>query len=405
MAWTLWLAPLAGAAPPGHWLTPGDLWRTFAGADLLVHGHLSSLYGGTTTLVTLPGVLVLLAPVAAVVSAAGLGLGVPFTHLAHPSGWLVLGPASVGLCCPALFALDGWARRLAVPVLRRWVLALVQLVIVWNVAAQWGHPEDCLAVAGLLWSLAAAVDGRSGAAGWWLGAACALQPLVLLAAPVVLAVTPAGRRLTWAARVALVPALTLVVPLVANWRATVHAVVDQPNYPTVDHPTPWIALAPRLPGQAVAAGPGRLVALAVAVACFVPVRSAWAGRRGRRWAAGAAGAVLWWGALTLGLRGAFESVMVAYYLWPPLALAVVVAASRRLPLAAAAAAAVATSVFANLDLHWQGRWSWWAVTTAGTAAALAASWWAATWPGRPGPEPAAADRPAADEVGDCRRWT
>lgn len=401
MAWTLWLAPWAGAAPRGRWLTPGDLWRTFEGADLLVHGHLSSLYGSATTLVTLPGVLVMLAPAAAVVSAAGLGFGVPFTQLAHPSAWLVLGPAAVGLCCPALFALDGWARRLAVPVARRWVLALVELVLIWNVAVQWGHPEDCLAIAGLLWALAATADGRRGAAAWWLGAACAVQPLVLLALPVVMAAVPARQVPGWLARVVLVPALVLAAPLAANWGATVHAVVDQPNYPTVDHITPWIALAPHLPGEAVSAGPGRLVALVLALACFVPARSAWADRR----APDARAAVLWWAALALALRVGFESVMVAYYLWPPLAVALVVAGRRRRCLMVGTVAAIATSVFANLDLHWQGRWAWWAVTTAGTAVAVAAGWWAAAPPRTAVTRPGAVRLAAGGEVPDSPTWT
>ena len=32
----------------------------------------------------------------------------------------------------------------------------------------------------------------------------------------------------------------------ANWTATIRAVTRQPNWPAIDHPTPWLFLAPHL---------------------------------------------------------------------------------------------------------------------------------------------------------------
>jgi hypothetical protein len=46
-------------------------------------------------------------------------------------------------------------------------------------------------------------------------------------------------------------------------------VLDQPNFPNLNHRTPWTALAPSIGGHglvmAVADGPGRLVAIVIAM--------------------------------------------------------------------------------------------------------------------------------------------
>ena len=99
-----------------------------------------------------------------------------------------------------------------------------------------------------------------------------------------------------------------------------------------------------------------------------------AGRRWRAargapsWSADILAEVLWWTAVALALRSVFEPVMVAYYLWPPLAVALIASSrswSRLVP--ASAAAAVLTLVS---QVTWQGPWSWWAPMVAGLALTL-----------------------------------
>src|SRR5271156_3324787 len=51
------------------WSLPDDLWGTLIAAQRLVHLDLSGLYTHPTQLVSLPGAAVLLAPVAAIISA------------------------------------------------------------------------------------------------------------------------------------------------------------------------------------------------------------------------------------------------------------------------------------------------------------------------------------------------
>ena len=111
------------------------------------------------------------------------------------------------------------------------------------------------------------VAGETGRAAWLAGAAVAVQPLVLLALPVLLAVITLRRWPGFLARTAAPGVLLLAVAAAANWTATIHAVTSQPNSPTIDHPTPWIYLAPHLAGDEVAAGPARILAIVAACGC------------------------------------------------------------------------------------------------------------------------------------------
>jgi hypothetical protein len=195
---------------------------------------------------------------------------------------------------------------------------------------------------------------------------------------------------------AAVPAALLVgLAAAANWTATWHAVTSQPNWPSRNHPTPWTALAPEIGGGAVAAGPGRLVAILIACACAMVV--------GRRWrATGDLGTwnparlseLVWWVAAALALRCVFESVMVAYYVWPVLAVALVASSAGRARL-------IVTSVAASIltfaaQVPWHGPWLWWGAVVLGLALNLTAAWpgrarWptgpAAEVPAEPTPEP------------------
>ena len=73
--------------------------------------------------------------------------------------------------------------------------------------------------------------------------------------------------------------------------------------------------------------------------------------------------LLWWSAAALAMRTVFESVVVAYYLWPTLAVALITA-SRSWPrlVAASLAAAVLTLVS---QVSGRGPWIWWASMVAG----------------------------------------
>jgi outer membrane lipoprotein-sorting protein len=362
MASTTWWGPdLLGTH---GWMVPHDLWGTLVAARRLAHLDVSGLYTQPTGLVSLPGAAVILIPVTAVTGAAGLSLRVPGAHNPHPGAWLLAGPYLIILSAVALFAADAIAEDLGVTRPRRALLAAAGAVALSSVSVGWGHPEDAVAVGLLLFAILALTRARTGRAGWLMGAAVAAQPLVLLALPVILMVIQPRRLAGFLARAAAPGALLLAAAAAANWPATIHAVTVQPNWPAIDHPTPWTALAPHLSHGAVAAGPARLLAILAACGCALAA--------GRRWRAAPATAgwssqtlaeLLWWAAVALAMRSVFEPVMVAYYLWPVLAVALVTA-SRNWPRLVATSLAAATLTCVG-QVSWRGPWIWWASMVAG----------------------------------------
>ena len=250
------------------------------------------------------------------------------------------------------------------------MLATAGAVALWGVTLRFGHPEDAVAVGLFLYGLLALArsragmrtgraetrtgraetrtgraETRTGRAAWLIGAAVAVQPLVLLALPLVLVVIERRRcAASWPGWL-LPGALVVGITAAANWHATVRAVTSQPNSPTVNHPTPWTALSAHLGGGMVAAGPARALAVLAACGCAVAARRRWGTAvQGGEWSPETFARLLWWVAVALALRSLFEPVMVAYYVWPALAVALI-PASRSWPrLAGAAVAAAAPDV-------------------------------------------------------------
>jgi len=340
-----------------YWVYPGDIWGAYRSAHYIGWGAFGSIYAVGTGLVTFPGILLLFTPCAMLTGHLGLTESFPF-YVPHPTSWLVLGPYEMLLGCSVLFACDALAERLGVGPRRRALLCVAQGIVVWPLLAIWGHPEDAVATALALYALGCALDDRWTRAGWLFGAAVATQPLVLLALPVLLARAGSQRALGMVLRAVLPSVGLLAVPLATEFHLTVHALVDQPNFPGIDHVTPWTPLAPHLGGHGsdatVAAGPGRLVALAGAAAL------GWLARRWRDRPA----QLVWALALALALRCLTESVMVAFYVWPCLAVALVVAAAHRGRARSVLAVVAAAGVTVCAQSH-LGEWPWWLLVNGG----------------------------------------
>ncbi len=349
---------------------PNDLWGTLVAAQRLLHLDLGGLYTQPTGLVTFPGAAVILAPAVAVADAAGFSLQHPGPHNPQPAAWLVAGPYMIVISAVALLAADALAERLSVSRPKRAFLAVASGAVLWNVSVQWGHPEDAVAVGLLLYAVLALSGARTSRAAWLAGAAVAVQPLVLLAFPVlVVAIEP--KRLPGFAVRAAAPAVVLVAAAAAaNWTATVHAITNQPNAPAVDHPTPWIYLAPHLSDGSVAAGPGRALAIVVACGCGLGAWHRWrTARLTVPWTAEILADVLWWVAAALALRSVFEPVMVSYYVWPPLAVALVAASGNWWRLVPTSATATMLTWLAQAS--WRNPWVWWTPVIAVLALTLA----------------------------------
>jgi hypothetical protein len=348
---------------------PNDLWGTLVAAQRLLHLDLDGLYTSPTGLVTFPGAAVILAPAVAVADAAGFSLQHPGPHNPQPAVWLVAGPYMIVISAVALLAADALAERLRLSRPKRAFLAVASGAALWNVSVQWGHPEDAVAVGLLLFAILALSDGTPARAAWLTGAAIAVQPLVLLALPIMLVVLEPRRLVGFLARAAAPAVVLLGAAAAANWNATYNAVTRQPNWPAVDHPTPWLPLAPHMAGGAVAGGPARALAILAACGCaLIAGRRLRAARHAARWSRATLGELLWWTAVALALRSVFEPVMVAYYLWPGLAVALI-AATRNWPrLIATSAVAVALSF--GSQSSWRNPWGWWGFMVLGLALTL-----------------------------------
>jgi hypothetical protein len=395
-----------------EWALPYDLWGTLIATTRLAHGNVGGLYAPPTGLISLPGAAVILLPCAALIAAFHLSLAIPGPANLHPAVWLLAGPYQIAIGCLPLFAADALAERLEVPRWSRGLLALAGAGALWSVCARWGHPEDAVAVGLLLYAVLAQGNGRTAAAGWLAGAAVCVQPLVLLALPVMLALLPWRRMPAFLVRAALPSAVAVAVAAIANWHDTYQSVTSQPDSPVINHPTIWTSLAPQIANHNVAAGPFRLATIALACLCAVAVRRRWAGylsqegspreptgapvpgltneavcaeRRGKASATSARrrtgetlpgellATALWWVAFTLALRSFFEPVMVSYYPWPPMAVALIPAATlgwRRL-LAAGLVAGLLTAAAQGPSHDY---WIWWAPIVAGLVVLLAVAW-------------------------------
>jgi hypothetical protein len=366
MAGTIWGPRYYGKTA---WALPDDLWGTLIAAQRLAHLNLGGLYTLPTQLVSLPGAAVILVPAAVIIDVTGLRLGLPSAHGAYPAVWLFAGPYQVAISAVTLFAADAIAERLGATRPKRFWLAAASATVLWSVTVRWGHPEDAVAVGLLLYAILALADSKPARSAWLAGAAVAVQPLVLLAFPLLAAVVEPRRLTGYVARAAAPGALLLAVAAAANWTATIHAVTSQPNYPAIDHPTPWIYLAPHLADGQVAAGPGRVLAIVAALGCALVVGRRWrAVHRAGWWDSQALTEFLWWTAVTLAIRSAFEPVMVAYYLWPPLAVALVAAVRDWSRLVPTGCVTVVLTFFSQVQ--WHNPWSWWTPMIIGLALAL-----------------------------------
>jgi hypothetical protein len=391
-----------------EWALPYDLWGTLVATTRLAHGNVGGIYAPGTGLISLPGAAVILLPCAALISALGLSLQIPGPHNLHPAVWLLAGPYQMALSCVTLFAADALAERLGASRWKRALLQVASLGILWSVSPRWGHPEDAVAIGLLLYAILAQSNDRVALAGWLTGCAVCVQPLVLLALPVQLALLPWRRMVPFLVRSAVPSAVLLAAAAIANWHDTYTSVTSQPDSPVINHPTIWTSLAPQMANQNVAAGPFRLATIVLACLCALAVRRRWQALLSTDrtdsdvrltlspaggvslppggWPAALLAEMLWWVAFTLALRSFFEPVMVSYYPWPPMAVALIPAATLSWPrLWAAGVLAGLLTAAAQGPSH--GVWIWWAPIVAGLIVLLAL---ARPVFGKPPPSPAVA---------------
>jgi hypothetical protein len=372
---------------PG-WDTGGDLWGIFRGAHYVAWGDLGGVYTPGTGMVTLPGIAILLAPVAMIGSKFHLLESYAPIFFVHPTVALILQPVELLLAGTVVFGADALSERLGVDRRRRIAVCALVGLVAWPVAALWGHAEDVLAMTFAMYALDSAIVGKWSRCGWLLGFGIVMQPLVALLLPLLLGFAPSGKRVLLGIRALVLSAIFVGVAFAGNPSGTYLSLVRQPTPPSVNHATPWSGLAPTVSaagtavatsiqsisqaghrmltlssstvhaGSTVSGGPGRILDLLLAVLLGVFVA------RRRPSATG----LVWWALVVLGSRCFFEAVMTPYYLAPPVVLGLVLASlapGRRFW--TASGITVGVSVFAYLHLS---PWSWWLPIVAGMASIL-----------------------------------
>jgi hypothetical protein len=134
--------------------------------------------------------------------------------------------------------------------------------------------------------------------------------------------------------------------LVPDFHDTWRSLTQQPTYPTVNYPTPWVLISPHLRPLVVAAGPARIGALLVALGCGIAAN---------RWRHDLA-RLVWLVAVVMFARCFFEAVMTPYYVMPVVAFALIAGARRELwrwllALAAGLAVTIVAHLHANMWLY------------------------------------------------------
>jgi hypothetical protein len=330
----------------GQWYESSfnDFWRNWADSIYLTHaGGYAHLYRLDNTLETAPAIQVVMAPFARL--AAGLHFPDPNPVL-YPQAYWVAGPVFLAFMALPICAGDRLLASMRVTETWRRLAVLTTMGVTLPVIALFGHSEDLVALGAMLYGLAAALEGRGRASGWWIGTALAFQPFAVLAVPIALVLL---KRRDWVGAVVpmvVVPLAFLVVPLVGDFSLTVHQLVHQGVYDDVGYISPTWGLDPGV-GAFVRA----LIALAAIPAALVLRRFL------PRSPEDAANAVVWTVAVLLALR-VFEPELLPYFVAPALAL-LTLSAARQAPWRLAAACLLA--VWLNWWDHFavDARWSMW----------------------------------------------
>lgn len=333
----------------GFWLTPGDLWSSYRTAHWVGWGAFGSLYSATGGFLTFPGLAILLSPVAMFTRALGLSECFPYM-IPHPTAWLVIGPVEMLFGCTSLFALDSLGSRLGVKTSRRWILCTIQGFALWPILVLWGHPEDAISLALAVYALISVMDRRWTRAGWLFGAAVCFQPLVLLLLPLCIGRVGMRNVSPFLGR-SLAPSVALLsLPFLTDWHDTWRAVVTQPTELALAHVTPWTSIAPQVASGIVACGPTRLVAI------LGSILFGWYAARRRSNDL----TLVYFASLCIALRFVSESALEGYYIWPFVALFLVVGSngSRSKFLVTGSLAIGMTVATAR---HFGPWWIWWGV--------------------------------------------
>ena len=238
MAYTLFLASCVHHF--SGWNTPPDLWGTFRDAHYVIWDGEGQVYNANTNFVTFPGIAVLLAPFAEIQQALHLSESFP-VYLFKPTAWYVLGPVDLLGGGILLFPLDVIARRLSLSYIGAGrSRSLFEVIAYFSRGRVLGSPGRYVGPGAWLSTLYSGLDRK------WLHSAGFFSLAVVFSRsffvlPIALAYVPFKKWPTFAVVTAVPTAALLIPPLLQEWNPTIYAIIKQPNFPTIDHATPWLS--------------------------------------------------------------------------------------------------------------------------------------------------------------------
>ena len=304
MVWSCVLGPAVHHLR--YWWIPGDAWVPLPAAHFIAWGAFPAQYQAGQGFVYLPGLPILLTPVAALGDHLLLSETIRgIVHVPKPTMWLLLGPYGAALSIIPIKAMRSLWTSLGV--VRSRTLAQVALVVValGPVVVTWGHFEEVAMLGFVLIAARLSLDGRHTGAALALGAAILCKQSALLLAPVLLfRVPPPMRRraLTYA----LGPAVVLGgLCLAIDWSNASRALLFAQSFPQLGRAALWATGA-----HSLVSTPFRAAALALALLVGHRVRHG--------------GPYLMLAGLAVAsvLRLGTEPVVFAYYMAVPIVLVV-----------------------------------------------------------------------------------
>ncbi len=293
------------------WMYSMDFFAEMRDAHLITWGGYQLLYSSGTGLVVPPLGPLSLTPLAALSSM--LGLVEPFPYpLVNPSVMFIAIPYFALFATLFFYAARRFTARFGTT--KSLMLELIATTVASFTLMPWGHIEDVAAMAFVLLGFVSLSKANYRSSSYLFGVAIAFQPFALLfVVPSILILVRSGRESVIALLRAAIPTFVVYFPLlITSPTSTLHTLMHQNNYPSVDHLT-VVGLSIEGRSKVIAAGPPRLLLVLLTVGISLCIRYA------RRPSIRSYGEVFLIVSLISAARIFFEPVMVPYYIVPTLA--------------------------------------------------------------------------------------
>jgi hypothetical protein len=311
MGYSIVLAPLVRDFH-GWWLPP-DVWPPLTAARFVSDGAVGHLYSADPLFVASPFGALILVPIAWIGRVFHLTDG-ELPPRSYPSLWLVYGPFAFALSVSLFFAARSLLQELwrdvgllatGRPPRHVWTQMAMVVLVICPAAVVYGHFEDVLALAFVMLGVRQLLRRKWTSAAVWFGLAVGFKQWALLGVPLLVALTPPGRRARSMAWSLGIPASLMALTLAVDWEHASRALFAPKAYTTLGHHALWIhpTLTP------VVGSPYRALAFVVALAVAWRMR----GRTDPR-------IVLAGFAVVFLSRMVFEPVVFSYYTCPGFAL-------------------------------------------------------------------------------------